>query len=360
MRIIIVSLSAPSVQGQNGGAQVYILNLSIGLVRKGHHVSIVAGNEKKQTILLPSHEIINGVSIIRLGSRAFPLLAILNYLFRNWKDTDIILENIMTYPFYLPLFFPFSNKLKALKHHFLGKRSSAVLPKIKHILNSLNENVLIPSIYKAENLIVPSKRTVAFLISKSKKFKKITIIPPGITHLESGEVRSVLPMVLYVGTLNTNRKKVDDLISAFQLVAQNIPDAKLVIAGDGPDRPKLEEMAINLPIEFKGYVSEEEKHALYTRSWVFASPSLVEGFGITWIEANAHGVPVVTYDLGLETISNDSAIQVPIGNIELLASAIEDLISDEFLRAKLSEGAKVNAAKYSWETTTEKFLNWVN
>ena len=117
MRFLITSLSAPSAKGQGGGAQVYILNLAIELVRRGNSVTIVASKEKKSEDYLPNNEVIEGVHIIRGGNRYFSLPFILIYLIRNWNKVDIVLENIMTYPYYLPLFFPFATKkLRALKH----------------------------------------------------------------------------------------------------------------------------------------------------------------------------------------------------------------------------------------------------
>ena len=100
--------------------------------------------------------------------------------------------------------------------------------------------------------------------------------------------------VLFIGRLE-GRKGVKHLIDAF--VRLGDIDARLVIAGDGSDRKKLESYAAQWPdldISFLGYVSEEEKIKLLREADIFSSPALYgESFGIVLLEAMATGTPVV-------------------------------------------------------------------
>ncbi len=127
---------------------------------------------------------------------------------------------------------------------------------------------------------------------------RVEIIPNGIDLRKFHAPRRHHPhpqrTVLFIGRLE-GRKGVKHLIDAF--VRLDDPDARLLIAGDGPDRRKLESYASdwpNLTISFLGYISEEEKIRLLHEADVFSSPALYgESFGIVLLEAMATGTPVV-------------------------------------------------------------------
>ena len=98
---------------------------------------------------------------------------------------------------------------------------------------------------------------------------------------------------MYIGRLE-RRKGVKYLLEAFQLFAQHNPDTKLIIAGDGPERERLElltdDLKLTRNVEFLGYVSEETKLGLLGRADLFCSPAVFgESFGIVLLEAMAAG-----------------------------------------------------------------------
>lgn len=106
--------------------------------------------------------------------------------------------------------------------------------------------------------------------------------------------------IYYVGRLE-GRKGVRHLIQAFKLLVEKYPEVTLVIAGDGPDREKLEMLVNDLEIQekvtFLGFVSEEEKLRLYRTSDLFCAPALYgEGFGIVLLEAMSCGLVTVAGD----------------------------------------------------------------
>lgn len=130
----------------------------------------------------------------------------------------------------------------------------------------------------------------------------IEIIPNGIdlkkykyVRHSSGGKRTIL----FVGRLE-RRKGVKYLIDAF--VRLNDPDAQLLIAGDGPDRKKLESYAADrdhVDISFLGYVTEKDKIRLLHEADIFCSPAIYgESFGIVLLEAMACGTPTVAGNNG--------------------------------------------------------------
>lgn len=106
-------------------------------------------------------------------------------------------------------------------------------------------------------------------------------------------------MILHVGRMSTAEryKGQDSLLQAFPLIYARHPEAQLVLAGQGNDRQRLERLARSLPdaiqgqIFFPGYVSNELLDRLYRKSYVFAMPSVGEGFGLVYLEAMSRGKP---------------------------------------------------------------------
>jgi phosphatidylinositol alpha-mannosyltransferase len=102
--------------------------------------------------------------------------------------------------------------------------------------------------------------------------------------------------IVYVGRLE-RRKGVEWLIRAFALLESKMPNAYLIIAGEGPRRDRLQQLADTLKIKnihFSGYIKEEEKRRLMGNADVFCSPAMFgESFGIVLVEAMAMGTPVI-------------------------------------------------------------------
>lgn len=130
---------------------------------------------------------------------------------------------------------------------------------------------------------------------------QINIVPNGINlkKYKLTRKKSDVPQILYIGRLE-KRKGVRYLLDAFAQVQQSLPDARLIIAGDGPDREKLQRYAKTLGlkhVEFLGYIDESKKLELLASADVFCSPALYgESFGIVLLEAMAAGIPIVAGD----------------------------------------------------------------
>jgi len=131
----------------------------------------------------------------------------------------------------------------------------------------------------------------------------VAIIPNAVSeHYQLAKVikdNRKLKNILYVGRLE-GRKGVNYLLHAFKTVHDKHPDVSLIIAGDGPDRSKLEMLASDLDIDrvtFLGRISDEDKIKLLHTSDLFCAPSLFgESFGLVLLEAMASGLVTVAGD----------------------------------------------------------------
>jgi len=134
------------------------------------------------------------------------------------------------------------------------------------------------------------------------------------------------PVILFVGRISPH-KGVHLLIEAFNLVKQEIPEARLLIVGKhtfGAYSDKLKQISDGSVI-FTGDVPDEELPYYYAACDVYATATLWEGFNLPLAEAQACGKPVVAFDIGPhpEVVKDEKAgLLVPENNVEKLAQAI--------------------------------------
>jgi rhamnosyl/mannosyltransferase len=134
-----------------------------------------------------------------------------------------------------------------------------------------------------------------------------------------------------------------------------VPDAHLLLVGDGPLRPNLEQLARDLGVSDRvhlmGEVHNDEIAPYYYASDVYLLPSIArsEAFGIVQIEAMACGLPVINTSLasGVPFVSRheESGLTVPPEDPEALAAAIRRLLDDEALRRRLGDAGRQRAER---------------
>jgi glycosyltransferase involved in cell wall biosynthesis len=117
-------------------------------------------------------------------------------------------------------------------------------------------------------------------------------------------------------------------------------------------------LGIEKSVRFLGKVTELEKKELLTKCWLMVQPSMIEGWGITVIEANACGTPVIASNVeGLrDSIShNQTGILVRPKNTTALAEAMEKVIRDKSLRTNLSKSSISWSKRFSWSKAADQF-----
>lgn len=172
------------------------------------------------------------------------------------------------------------------------------------------------------------------------------------------------PFVLSLATFEA-RKNLPRLVQAFAGVAARQPDVVLVLAGpDGPDAPAVRDAIEALPagtrarVRTMGFVDDGERAALLAGATVLAYPSLDEGFGLPMLEAWQHDVPVVAARAGaLPEVADDAARLVDPLDVDALAGALEDVLTDESARASLVERGRRRLGAFSWDATVEGLVS---
>ena len=169
------------------------------------------------------------------------------------------------------------------------------------------------------------------------------------------------PVILSAGRL-IPRKRHADLVHAFARVLHEVPDAWLVIAGQGPEMPHVSRLAMRLGIRDRvvlpGAVDDATLARLYALCTVFALPcgedaaGQVEGFGLVFTEANAYGKPVIGGRSGGvpdAIVDGETGLLIEPGNLDELTEAMSRLLKDPALAAALGEqGRARNERDLSW------------
>jgi glycosyltransferase involved in cell wall biosynthesis len=190
--------------------------------------------------------------------------------------------------------------------------------------------------------------------------KKIRIIPTGVDEskfCKSDRQRSEKPIVLFVGGLS-KVKGLDTLIKAASNVLRVVPETLFLIAGEGPQKQKLEKLTKQLGISdsviFKGSVTDDETLVhLYDMSTIVVLPSNVGGpVACTILEGMSVGKPVISTNVkgGIPDVikNGETGILVRPGNVEELSNAIIKLLTNPKLTRRMGEsGRRRVEAKYS-------------
>jgi len=173
-----------------------------------------------------------------------------------------------------------------------------------------------------------------FKRSKKEHFKK-AICPEGekvVTHVSN--FREV--------------KRVPDVVSAFDQVLKNGVKAKLLMVGDGPDRPKAEQKCRELGmcdhVRFLG--KQEQIEEVLSISDLFMIPSGSETFGLAALEAMSCSVPIISSNIGglpEVNIHGETGYLCELGDIECLGRCATEILQDEELHQRMSENARKRA-----------------
>ncbi len=189
---------------------------------------------------------------------------------------------------------------------------------------------------------------------------RIAVVHNGLTPVGPGSIPQRLEtaigdrFILAVGTVEP-RKDLPTLIAAFDLLAREDPDLRLVVAG--PNGWGADELTVAIDscrwgdrVIRTGAVDESTKSGLLRAARVLVYPSVYEGFGLPPLEAMSVGTPVVTTEVpAIAEVCGDGASVVPVRDPGALAKAVDALLAQPELRsAQIRRGLDV-AGRYDWD-----------
>ena len=213
---------------------------------------------------------------------------------------------------------------------------------------------------RADSLVVSSAHTADDLARRFELPRdRIVVCPIGAPAWPTRRRAPAGGHLLFVGTLS-RRKNIDRLLTAYAQLRERRPNAPpLVLAGQSsPEARQLLARIARPPlaghVRHEGYVGEPQLRALYEEAVLLVLPSLDEGFGIPALEAMTIGVPVVAAARGaLPEVVGDAGLLVDPLDPAALSAALERVLTDEPLRARLSAEGGARARRFSWRTSAD-------
>jgi phosphatidylinositol alpha-1,6-mannosyltransferase len=214
-----------------------------------------------------------------------------------------------------------------------------------------------------DRIVAVSRYTAGLAEGAGADPERIHVIPPGVDWREPPRTERLdTPTILTVARLEDRYKGHDVMVRALPLVRARVPDAQWVVVGDGTLRGDIERRAaaagVRDAIRLCGVVSDAERDGWLDRAHVFAMPSRIpddggagEGFGIVYLEAGVHGLPVVA---GRAAGALDAVVDGTTGLLvdptshTAVATALGRLLSDRELAARMGATASERARDFAW------------
>ncbi len=339
-----------------GGAEVHLHEILTRMVKNGHEVTMFAtgfpGCEET--------DLCDGIRVIRKGSwynANFVLpFHVRSFIKRN--PVDLIIEDINKIPFFLPALTR-TRVLPVIPHLFgttIYRETNAVLASYVYLWERL-----IPAVYKNCQFAVISPSTKEDLIRRGIAAERIDVVLCGLDHDTyrriEGLDRYSDPTIVHFGRIR-KYKSIDVVIKAFARIREQLPNARLFIIGGGPGVDELvdlvEKMGLNTSVKFLGVVKTNELVAVLNQAHLFLNASPKEGWGLTVVEANACGVPVVASNRpGLQDSVKDgeTGYLVEYGDDRAFAEKSLELLRDKHKWQEMSGKAVQWAGSLTWDRT---------
>jgi len=285
---------------------------------------------------------------------------------RGWvkkHQPDVVVEDLNKLPFYSPLVY--KGPLVIQMHHLW--RSSIFretnFPMAFFIWFS---EEMIRFVYRKCRFSVVSESTKKELLAMKVPAENIRVIHNGADlsrYTPSDGPKK--PFMIWIGRIQKYKGPID-ACQVLERLQEEFPTLELVIVGDGPFKPKLEKyiagQGLQTKVRLTGFIPGEEKIGLLQEAAVHIQSSYKEGWGLSVIEANACGCPVVANDTtGLcdSCRDNETGLLYKHCDIKDGAAKVRQILTDDALRGRLVEKGFEWAGGFSWERNTREILEYL-
>lgn len=373
MKVLIISDLAPPVMG---GIESYVINLSKGLIKKGHEVHWLTSKLPNTS----SYGKFEGIHMHRVsipfskqymfpGRQFFPFFALVKGV-KLARKMDVVHVNTLASGFLGWLVAKLAKKPSLLFcHEFYGKlwRKVGRNPFEKYVY-PLFETAISLSPY--DHYAFPSKYSKK-TFGRSLTPYKSTIIPHGIDIKKSNSnyFRKKYklgdnPVFGYLGRLSIKgtgqAKNLLTLLEAVKHVTKELPDAKLIFGGAGHEDllPHIEKLGVKNNVIFLGKVPYDKTSEFFSSCDVVVCPSLSDGFCFLLAEASAHSVPVIGTNLGShpERIKHNKNGLLVNADSKSIASGIVKVLTNKQLADRLGNNGVSLSKNLDWEQSVRKHL----
>ena len=372
MRIVFAAVRYPPAPG---GAETHVHALASRLARRGHDVVVHTSDLHTEYPFargeLPA--VVDGVRVVRHRARRLAnAWTIMPALPRALRDEQADVIHAHSYGYYHTVVAARAAKRArapfVFTPHFhppwsmeggVGRRAlrAAFDPTLGQLVVAAADRIIGVSsgemAVMQRHLRIPGERVR--IVPNGFDAAALTPRPPVEPFRRAYGLRDDEDVVLFAGRLASN-KGLPQLVAAFDRIRAKHPDARLVLAGqDQGWRAKLE--ATGVPMLFTGHLDDATYRSALAAATLLVLPSEWEAFGIVLAEAMACGTPVVATRVGgAPDVVQDGVTGrlVEHGDVDALAGAMDALLADDGLRARMGAAGKARAfAAFSWDAVVE-------
>jgi len=360
-----------------GGAETYARNLAEALSHMSHEVTVLCADEplrpgtsREDEVTVRRHRLIGRI----YGTPIMPSLV--GDLFD--VDVDVFHANFPS-P-YIAFTVAMASRLRRIPAVLTWHNDLPPVTSLASVFIRTHDTVILPRYIRAYRRVIATSVTYA----KQSRIlptlgELVTVIPNGVDckrfhpDVKSARIRAQLGVegefaMIFVGALTTwhRYKGLDVLLGSMEIALRKREDLRLLVVGDGELREEYQKMAAELGISpkilFLGDVPDAELPEYYAASDVAVLPSKdqSEGFGLTILEANATGKPVVASNVGgIPSVVRHgyNGLLVPPNHTSELAEAILFLSENREAAAAMGRNGRKVAEAHDWKRTaalTEK------
>lgn len=371
MRIVIVNSFFPPWRG---GAETYTFNLARALVDRGHEVTVQCGSDP----LRAGTELVSGIKVVRhriltrlYGTPVMP--SILGEL--RHTDSDVLHGNFPS-P-YIASIVALTSKVKRIPAVLTWHNDLPPVTSGARFLIETHDRLVLPRYLTCYRYIISTSVNYAARSLILTQFRNLArVVPNGVDckrfhpSTDGSKVRNRLGLgdsftILFVGALTKwhRYKGLDVLLQAFKNLLGQKKKIALIVVGDGELKPHYtaisNELGLDRNVMFVGDIDDETLPQYYSASDVLVLPSkdMSEGFGLTLLEANATGKPVIASNVGgiPSVVRNGyNGILVPPNNPQALSNEIRALSMNPRKARALGRNGRSYAEAHDWKNTAAR------
>lgn len=338
-----------------GGSEMLVDQLALGLVARGHQVSLVCGGRTGERVY----------DVVRNGGDLSQFLkaplTVRRHAARGGPDgsgnngggsgIDVVVEVCNGLPYLTPLWW--RGPVVCLVNHVHADLWPVRYRPPVSVAGRYAETVVMPRVHRGSLFVAVSPSTARELEGIGVDPDRIRIVLNGVDRPAQVLAESGEPLFVAFGRL-ADYKRLDLLLRLWDRV-RPVTGGRLAIAGDGPERERLEGLA-GPGVEFTGRLSEREKHALLCQAWLLLHPAQIEGWGLVITEAAVRATPAVGFDVpGVRDALNHGRTGLLAGTEGGFASAWATLALDGRRRHAMGEAAAARASTLCWSSTVANF-----
>ncbi len=338
---------------ESGGAENYLLKMAEGLRDQGARVTIFTAAYAGA----PDRSIRDGIAYVRAGGKLSVYLRGMQQLaLRRLGRLDAVIDVQNGLPFFTRMVT--RKPVIVLVHHVHREQWPVVYPGVTGKVGWWVERWLAPRLYRHCQYVAVSRATRDELIGLGVPARHIAVVHNGSEPLVTSQqvAKTDYPSICVVGRL-VPHKQVEHAVDAALELRREFSDLRLTIVGDGwwadELRRYVHQRNAETFVDFTGHVTDEEREAVFARSWVKALPSLKEGWGLVIGEAGHHRTPTVAYRHagGTRESIKDGYSGLLVDNQPEFVAALREVLVDDERRRALGDGALAMSEAYTWENT---------